>query len=63
VNDTIDLLRRIDLQREIYNPHTDNQQFKLDGSKLTPVYANTFIARMYVSFLSPFFSIAVYDYL
>ena len=46
VNDTIDLLRRIDLQRETYNPHTDNQQFKFNGSKLTPVYASMFIARM-----------------
>ena len=46
VNDTIELLRRIDLQRETHNPHTDNQQFKLNGLKLTPVYAAMYIARM-----------------
>ena len=30
----------------LYNLHTDNQQFKLNGSELTPVYAATFITRM-----------------
>jgi hypothetical protein len=47
VNDTIELLRRIDLQREHYKPRTvDDQQFKHNGSKLTPLYASTYIARM-----------------
>jgi len=47
VNDTIELLRRIDLQREIYNPQTaDSQQFKHNGSRLTPLYASVHIARM-----------------
>jgi len=47
VNATIELLRRIDLQRERYNPQTpDNQQFKHNGSRLTPLYASVHIARM-----------------
>jgi len=47
VNDTIELLRRIDLQRELYNPLTvDNHQFKHNASRLTPLYASVYIARM-----------------
>ena len=47
VNDTIELLRRIDLQRELYNPQTaDSQQFKHSGSRLTPLYASVYITRM-----------------
>ena len=47
VNDTIELLRRIDLQRELYNPQTaDSQQFKHNGLRLTPLYASVHIARM-----------------
>lgn len=43
VNDTIELLRRIDLQREDYR---DDQQFKYNGSRLTPMCASACIARM-----------------
>ena len=47
VNDTIELLRRIDWQRENYNPQVvDNHQFKRNGSKLAPLYASVYIARM-----------------
>ena len=47
VNDTIEFIRRIDLQREHYNPQTaDNQQFKHNGLRLTPLYASVHIARM-----------------
>ena len=47
VNDTIELLRRIDLQREHYKSRTvDDQQFKHNGSKLTPLHASVYIARM-----------------
>lgn len=47
INDTIELLRRIDLQREHYKPRiTDNQQFKHNGSSLAPMYASACIARM-----------------
>ncbi|KAF9647525.1 hypothetical protein BDM02DRAFT_3187952 [Thelephora ganbajun] len=47
VNDTIELLRRIDLQREHYNPQIfDNQQFKHNGSRLIPLYASVYIARI-----------------
>ena len=47
VNDAIELLRRIDFQRENYNPQgADNHQFKRNGTKLDPLYASTYIARM-----------------
>ena len=47
VNDTIELLRRIDSQRENYKPRSaDDQQFKHNGSRLTPPYASAYIARM-----------------
>jgi len=47
VNDTIELLRRIDWQRENYNPQVvDDHQFKHNGSRLTPLYASIYIARM-----------------
>lgn len=47
VNDTIELLRRIDLQRERFNPQaTNSHQFKHNGSGLGPLYASVYIARM-----------------
>ena len=47
LNDAIELLRRIDSRRELYNPQTaDSQQFKHNGSWLTPSYASVYIARM-----------------
>ena len=47
VNDTIELLRRIDLQREQHNPQgADNHQFKHNGSRLNPMNASIYIARM-----------------
>jgi hypothetical protein len=47
VHDTIELLRRIDLQREQYKPQdVDNCQFKYNGFRLTPLYASVYIARM-----------------
>lgn len=47
VHDAIELLRRIDLQRERYKPRAiDDQQFKHDGSSLTPLHASACIARM-----------------
>ena len=47
VNDMVELLRRIDLQRERYVPQVvDNYQFKHNGSKLAPLYASVYIARM-----------------
>ena len=46
-NDVIELLRRINLQRENYDPQTvDNHQFKHDGFKLIPLYTSVYIARM-----------------
>ena len=47
VNDTIELLRRIDSQREFNNPQTaDSQQFRLNGSRLAPLSASVYITRM-----------------
>lgn len=47
VNDTLEFLRRIDLQREHYKPRSvDTEQFKHNGSRLTPPYASAYIARM-----------------
>ena len=47
VDDAIELLRRVDLQREHYGPQTgDNQQFKHNGSRLGPLHASVYIARM-----------------
>jgi len=47
VNDTIELLRRIDLQREHHRPRgIDDQQFKDNGSSLNPLHASACIARM-----------------
>jgi len=47
VNSTFELLRRIDFQREVYNPRaTDNHQFKHYGSSLGPLYASVCITRM-----------------
>ena len=47
VNDTTELLRRVDLQREHYKPRPiDAEQFKHNGSRLTPLYASAYIARM-----------------
>jgi len=47
VNDIIELLRRVDLQRELYNPQTvDNHQFKHNASRLIPIYASVYINRM-----------------
>lgn len=47
VNDTLEFLRRVDLQREHYKPRSvDPEQFKHNGSRLTPLYASAYIARM-----------------
>ncbi|KAF9778765.1 hypothetical protein BJ322DRAFT_1114103 [Thelephora terrestris] len=48
VHDTIELLRRTDLQREHYDPlaEVDNCQFKNNGLRLTPLYASVYIARI-----------------
>lgn len=47
VNDAIELLRRIDSQREHYRPlSVDDQQFKYNGSRLSPMVASAYIARM-----------------
>lgn len=47
VNDAIELLKRIDLQREPHAPQTtDGQQFRHNGSRLTPLYASAYIVRM-----------------
>ena len=47
VKDTIEFLRRIDSQRELYNPQTaDTHQLKHNGLRLTPLYASVYIARM-----------------
>lgn len=48
VRNTIELLRRIDLQRESYNSQiiVDNHQFKHNGLKLNPLHASVYIARM-----------------
>ena len=47
VKDTIEFLRRMDSQRELYNPQTaDTHQFKYNGSRLIPFYASLYIARM-----------------
>jgi len=47
VNDTIELLRRIDSQREHYGPLSiGDQQFKYNGSRLSPMCASAYIARM-----------------
>lgn len=47
VTDIFTLLQRIDFQRKHYDPRAiDNQQFKHNGSKLTPLYASVYIARM-----------------
>ena len=51
VNDTIELLRRIDMQRELYDRQLiDTHQFKHNGSRLTPIYASVYIARMQAFF-------------
>jgi hypothetical protein len=50
---TIEFLRRIDFQRENYNPQIpDTHQFKQNGSKLNPLYASVHIARMQLSSLA-----------
>ena len=47
VNDAIELLRKIDLQREDYDPQAkDNHQFKHNGSRLSPLWASVYISRM-----------------
>lgn len=47
VNDTIELLRRIDSQREHYGSlSVGDQQFKYNGSRLSPMCASAYIARM-----------------
>ena len=47
VNDTIELLRRVDSQRERYSPQAvDDYQFKNSGSSLGSLYASVYIARM-----------------
>ena len=47
VNDIIELLRRVDSQREHYDPKVvDDYQFKHNGLKLNPLYASVYIARM-----------------
>jgi hypothetical protein len=47
VKDVIELLRRIDLQRENYNPQIlGDHRFNHNGSKLTPTFASVYIARM-----------------
>ena len=47
VNDMIELLRRIDSQREHYGSlSVGDQQFKYNGSRLSPMCASAYIARM-----------------
>jgi hypothetical protein len=53
VSRTTEFLRRIDFQRENYNPQIpDNHQFKQNGLRLNPLYASVYIARMQVSSLA-----------
>ena len=47
VNDMVELLRRLDSQREDYNPQAaDVCQFRHNGMRLGPLYASAYIARM-----------------